>query len=91
MTSLHRRGRQIVGTDDEDETADVVADREPRRQPRRADRDDEPASGFVTRTIGVFDVTSTKLRFPAIEVPLSIGNATFSPDSRGPCGLRRRQ
>ena len=43
---------------------------------------DEPASGFVTRTIGVFDVTSTKLRFPAIEVPLSIGNATFSPDSR---------
>ena len=30
----------------------------------------------------MFDVTSAKLRFPAIDVPLSIGNSAFSPDGR---------
>ena len=33
-------------------------------------------------TIGVFDATTGRLRFPAIDVPMGIGNEVFSPDGR---------
>ena len=44
--------------------------------------DDYGTTGRLEVTIGVFDIASRTLRFPAIALPMTVGFATFSPDDK---------